>query len=261
MNDTFDRFVDRARAVLEKDPRFVGLAIAGSWVFGEVDEFSDLDLIIVTQNDPSIDDAAVRNGVAESIGDLVSSFSGEHVGEPKLLICLYQEAQLIHVDLKFATQADFAKRTYDPRIAWQRGSILSDILSNTALMPMAPDVQWIEDRVWTWVHYGAMRLGREELFDLVGLIGFLRERVLGPLALHLGGFPPHGVRKIERYLPDFARRLQTTVPGYNAQSCYSALLASIEIYRDLRSKFSGLVVNERAEAASMLYLDQVAGLR
>ena len=70
----------------------------------------------------------------------------------------------------------------------------------------------------------------------MGFLGFIREQVLGPLALHDGGFLPFGVRKIEKYLPDFSYRLQKTVPDYEVNSCYLAVLASIEIYRELRAK-------------------------
>ena len=41
-----------------------------------------------------------RRTIAESCGGLLAAFTGEHVGEPRLLICLYGPP-LAHVNLKF----------------------------------------------------------------------------------------------------------------------------------------------------------------
>ncbi|MDJ0792748.1 MAG: aminoglycoside 6-adenylyltransferase [Woeseiaceae bacterium] len=258
MNHEFERFVGRTTGVLEKDSRFVGLAIAGSWASNEIDEFSDLDLVLCCANGEIPGLAGMRD-VAASLGSLISSFSGEHVGEPTLLICLFDEGRMIHVDLKFESLEGLCNRPYDPVVVWERDSVVSDHLASFDANPIAPDPQWIEDRFWTWVHYAALRLGRAELFELVGFLGFIREQVLGPLALHAGGFPPFGVRKIEKYLPDFSHRLQKTVPEYDANRCYIAILASIDIYRELRAKVpGGVIVNEQAETASICYLKEVA---
>ncbi len=258
MNHEFERFVSRTTGVLENDSRFVGLAIAGSWANNEVDEFSDLDLVLCCANGELPDLTGMRE-VAASLGSLISSFSGEHVGEPTLLICLFDEGRVIHVDLKFESLEGMQNRPYDPVVIWERESALSDRLASSDAKPIAPNLQWIEDRFWTWVHYAALRLGRAELFDLVGFLGFIREQVLGPLALHAEGFPPFGVRKIERHLPDFSRRLQETIPQYDVKSCYVAILASIDIYRELRAqRLDGVAVNEHAEMASVCYLKEVA---
>ena len=43
---------------------------------------------------------AQRKVLAGTLGHLLHAFTGEHVGEPRLLICLYGP-ELLHVDLKF----------------------------------------------------------------------------------------------------------------------------------------------------------------
>ena len=42
------QFAEQAAQILKDDPIVIGLAVAGSWLTNELDEFSDLDLIIVT---------------------------------------------------------------------------------------------------------------------------------------------------------------------------------------------------------------------
>jgi len=257
LKEVFEQFIGRTIEELKTDSRFIGLAIAGSWVRDEIDEFSDLDLVIACESD-TVPDIREMQSFASKLGMIVSSFSGEHVGEPSLLICLYGDP-LVHVDLKFSTSAELMKRPYDPAVVWERGTAVSDIIAEVQATHPAPNAQWIEDRFWTWIHYGALRIGRGELFDLVGFLSFLREQVLGPIALHAAGFPPFGARKIEQYIPEFALRLEKTIPTYDLLSCYSALLTTVEIYRDLRDDLQESVVpNTNAESESMQFLNRIA---
>ena len=88
------------------------MAAAGSLITGEFDEFSDLDLIVVTKQKIT-DNQANRLAYAEKFGDLLNSFTGEHVGEPGVLICLYDDL-LLPVDLKFVTLEEFKIRIETP---------------------------------------------------------------------------------------------------------------------------------------------------
>jgi predicted nucleotidyltransferase len=42
-------FADNAKTILEPDDNVIGLAVEGSWLTNEIDEYSDLDLILVTR--------------------------------------------------------------------------------------------------------------------------------------------------------------------------------------------------------------------
>ena len=48
-------FANRAKQILEKDKAVIGLAVGGSWLTDEIDEFSDLDLILVPKEKVSDD--------------------------------------------------------------------------------------------------------------------------------------------------------------------------------------------------------------
>ena len=199
MKKVFQGFVERAVHLLSSDSRFCGLAIAGSWLTNEIDEFSDLDLVVVVNDaDWPIGD---RFEIVRGLGSHIASFTGEHVGEPRVLICMFRDP-LIHVDLKFVTLSDFRDRIENPWIAWEVGEKLSKILRETSLHELKPDPQWLEDRIWTWVHYGAGKIARGEIFEAIGFLSFLREKVLGPLGLWVYEKPIRGVRRIEQYLPE-----------------------------------------------------------
>lgn len=248
---THQSFISSALPRLMADQRLVGVAAAGSWAEDSMDEFSDLDLIIAVESKHLAQVMSERQSIAASLGKLLASFTGEHVGEPRLLICLY-DSPLLHVDLKFMSIADIEKRVDEPVVLWERDNRLSQsFASNIGVYPL-PDEQWIEDRFWIWIHYGTGKIARGELFEALDFIAYLRGAVLGPLGLLRTGCKPSGVRRIEQLAPALAEDLRGTVALYEPESCYSALERCTEIYRSLRS--ATVTRSECAEEAAVEYL-------
>jgi hypothetical protein len=198
--------------------------------------------------------------IAASLGTLLECFTGEHVGEPRLLICLYDEP-LLHVDLKFVALPDLAQRVEDPHILWQQGSLVSDVLqATTAHYPSVPSLQWIEDRFWIWVHYAATKLGRGELLEVVSFLDYLRTNVLGPLLSYQHRLPIRGVRKLEQKLPAHAlASLHATVATAERASCAYALEQAIAAYRALRQTLQtpSFVTKKLIEERTVAYLAEV----
>lgn len=251
-------FIARALPILSADSRITGLAAAGSFLTGQMDEFSDLDLIVVTEPEHQAEVLRKRHEIAEKLGTLLAAFTGEHVGEPRLLITLYDNP-LLHVDLKFVSLSDVHVRVEEPAILWEReGRVTAAISQGKGQYPQ-PDLQWIEDRFWIWMHYGAQKLGRGEIFEAIDMINYLRSGVLAPLALQRAGARPQGARRIESCDPAFARALQKTVPAYDGLACLHALTACIDLYRGLRSPHSELACNGAVEEAVIAYIDEIAG--
>ncbi|MGK5683637.1 hypothetical protein [Actinoplanes sp. URMC 104] len=246
----------RVRNAISADDRFLGLAAGGSLRAGTLDAYSDLDFIVVVKDDEHAAVMAGMHEVAASCGTLLAAFTGEHVGEPRLLICLFDDP-LLHVDLKFLRLDELGRRTEDPVVLWERGSAVSDMLRRTSATPPSPDAQGIEDRFWVWVHYAATKLGRGELFEALGFLGFLRENVLGPLHSASRGQEPRGVRRLEDLAPGFAAELRDTVAGHDARQCADAVWRCVELYRELRP--AGIVHRTAAERASTSYLAEVTG--
>jgi predicted nucleotidyltransferase len=246
--------VQRCRAT----PSLVGLAAGGSFAVGGLDEHSDLDLVVLVDPAAWPLDPADRQVLARGLGPLLAGFGGEHVGEPRLLICLYGPP-LIHVDLKFIRPDDLLPRVEDPVVLWERDGSVSRALARGQAEYPAPDRQWLEDRFWVWIHYGAARLARGELFETLDMLAFLRAHVLGPLALEAAGARPTGVRRMEVAAPEAASRLREVVATYDPADCARALRAATSLYRDLRAGRSApdLVQRDGAEAAALEYLAEV----
>jgi len=250
------KFLQRLIELLSEDTRIVGVAAGGSYLTNSMDEFSDLDLIIAVEPREYLDVMADRQTIAASLGHLVAAFTGEHVNEPRLLICLYDEP-LLHVDLKFVCLEDVVKRVEDPAILWEREGRFTRTLKQGKPEYPNPSPQWIEERFWIWVHYVSTKIGRGELFEAIESLSFLRVNVLGPLALYQAGCRPAGVRKIETAVPKFAKELCRTIAKYEAADCLRALRASVELYRSLRSRVRSLKTEGEPERVAMEYLSKM----
>ncbi|MYC87054.1 MAG: oxalate:formate antiporter [Gemmatimonadales bacterium] len=228
-------FLERALAAIPGVEGIVGLAAGGSFIAGEMDEFSDLDLVLAAEPAvwPEILDR--RQAVAAELdSSFLAGFTGEHVGEPRLLVCLYGPP-LLHVDLKFASLDDVHERIEDPVILWEADGCLSAAFARAAPRYPSADPDWIEARFWIWAHYVADKIERGEIFEALDGLTLLRAAVLGPLAFLGAGIEATGVRRIEDRLPAFARDLERTIGGVDTAACVAALEAAIELYTELRA--------------------------
>lgn len=253
-----EEFANRAKRILELDDNVIGLAVAGSWLTNEIDEFSDLDLILVTQQKVSGDKNLMLD-YAKKLGDFLSGFTGEHVGEPRVLICLYNNP-LLHVDLKFLTLDEFHSRIETPTLLIDRNRQLENAIANSQAKFPYPDYQWIEDRFWTWVHYALLKIGRGEYLEAFDFFGFLRMVVFGPLLHIKNDNLPRGVRKVETELEDEdLNKLKQTIPNYNRQSLLDSLKSAVSLYRQLRtSLFDDKVLLQKAtEQKVMIYFEDI----
>ncbi|MDR6485651.1 putative nucleotidyltransferase [Chryseobacterium vietnamense] len=251
-------FANRAKEILEPDDNVIGLAVAGSWLTDEIDEFSDLDLILVTQQKIS-HDKNLMLGYAKKLGDFLSGFTGEHVGEPRLLICLYDNP-LLHVDIKFLTLEEFQSRIETPVLLIDKGGKLANIIHHTEARFPYPDYQWIEDRFWTWIHYALLKTGRGEYFEAYDFMGFLRMVVFGPLLHIKNGNLPRGVRKVETALKTSdLEKLKLTITDYNRQSLLESLRNAVSLYRHLRAELFDSKVNlqKNTEEKVMRYFEEI----
>jgi len=251
-------FANNAKTILEPDDNVIGLAVAGSWLTNEMDEFSDLDLILVTKENISGDKAAML-AYAKKLGDLLSGFAGEHVGEPRVLICLYDNP-LLHVDIKFLTLDECDKRIETPVLLLDKDGQLENVINNSIAKFPYPDLQWIEDRFWTWVHYMLTKIGRGEYFEALDAFGLLRMHIFGPLLHVQNGSLPRGVRKVETELvAEDLEDLKRTLPVYERRSLLDSLRNSVSLYRKLRSVlFNDKVqLQQKAEQRVMLYFDEI----
>ncbi len=117
--DLHRSFAEQLKLKLQSDSRIHSLLAGGSFIHGGFDQYSDLDFVVVI--DPLYYDEimAQRMAFAGTLGHLLHAFTGEHVGEPRLLICLFGP-ELLHVDLKFITLDMLTQRVEEPAVLFTR---------------------------------------------------------------------------------------------------------------------------------------------
>ncbi len=251
-------FAIKAKQILADDPTVIGLAVGGSWLTDEIDEFSDLDLIIVTRNKVSESKAKMLEYAAR-LGNFLSGFTGEHVGEPRVLICLYDNP-LLHVDLKFLTLEELKFRVETPTILLDTDEKIATALQTSDHDFPFPDYQWIEDRFWTWIHYALLKIGRGEYLEAFDFLSFLRMVVFGPLLHIQNNNLPRGVRKVETDLSfeDFAQ-LKETIPTYDRESLLESLKNGVKLYINLRKSLfnNQILLQTRTEETVMDFFKSI----
>lgn len=251
------QFAERARQVLEPDNSVTGLAVMGSWLTTQMDEFSDLDLILVTKERVS-DDKNKMLDYARRIGKLLSGFTAEHVGEPRLLVCLYDDP-LLHVDIKFLTLNEFHGRMHEPVLLIDKDDQLRSALKDTTVSSSSLHYQWVEDRFWIWIHYVLQKIGRGEYMEAFDSFSDLRRMVLGPLFQMKNNRRPRGVRKVEKELnKEDLEKLMSTLPSYSKNGLLQALKNTIGHYIDLRALVHEQVsLQKEAEQKVMEYFKRI----
>lgn len=229
-----------------KDPRVLAVLAGGSVATGTSDEYSDLDLVLVCTDEGQPECLAEAKEFAARVGPLLSSFTGEHVGEPRLLIALYGPP-LVHVDLKFVTPDGLRTRVEDGVVLWQRNDTVDLVRADSEASWPQVDPQWIEDRFWVWAHYTTVKIARGELFEAIDALGMLRGAAIAPLATLGRTQRPAGVRRLETLAPELVPQLRETVATADADDCLRALRAAVDVYRKVRDD-SGVQVVRRTAA-------------
>ena len=232
LSDLQAGMLDRVVTTVQHDERFEALLGSGSLAYGGFDEHSDFDFVVVVRAGDHAQVMRERHRFAAGLGCLLAAFTGEHVGEPRLLICLFGPP-LIHVDLKFITLPDLSGLSERPVVLWARNS--GEIKQRVAAMTIRPrrrDAQWYEDRAWVWLHYAATKLLRGEHFEAIGALDFFRDQVLGAMLQRNAGRSARGVRRVEE-VEGALDVLAPTLPGPDRSSITEAIRRSATLYAEL----------------------------
>lgn len=244
-----EKFIDTLKQILGSTSWYAGLAALGSFAYGDSDEFSDLDLVIVYQSKSFVPSEAACRVIAERCGHLIASYGGNHIGKPSLLVCLYVNP-LRRVDLTFC---DFAKYVDDqvqkPRIIDDPDDKLAAAADQIKGEYPPVDPQHIEDRFWVWIINCTQKVRRGDVFEAANYITSIRKNALLPL-IHLdAGTIPRGYRALHNLAPDLERKLHSTHPSaLNKTELFRSLRAMAAFYLTLRDRTASVRVSERSEA-------------
>ena len=208
----------------------LGMAITGSFVEGHPDEFSDLDLRVVLGDGAFRRFFSERGRFLERCGDPVAAFTGEHVGEPNLVITLFDD--LVHVDFLFAEIGEMPERNDGRavRVLWERDPRVGDAFGPPYAPDPRADLAWLEDRVWTWACYTQSKILRGELYEALSALSWMREWVLFRVLAVRSSIRVRGARFAEDLVGEHGRRIASTVARPDPGSAMDALRTTVDLY-------------------------------
>lgn len=254
------RFLTPFLDSIEQDNRIIGVAAIGSLGFGDIDEYSDLDLIVVCEEAHRDDLKKNADAFAKQFGPLLSCYRGDHVGEPRLLVCFFGEP-LLHVDFTFMTLDEFAvDRVQVPAILLDRDGKIETACSQVEVDFRKPNRQDIETKFWVWIFNATNKLARGDLFSALSYLGRIRKSALVPIIQENAGVTPRGFRTLQTDAPKWFERLTQTHPKeFSQQKVARGLREVIEIYRDIRTggNSSNIIFNTEAEKAACDFLESI----
>ena len=235
------------------------MAIAGSFVDGTPDEYSDLDLRVVVRDGALERVFARRAEVASNSGPLIAAFTGEHVGEPQLLITLYED--LVHVDFLFVALAEAAERNLgrQVQVLWERTPEVSAALSHPYVADPIADLNYVEARIWTWTWYIQSKILRGELWEAVSALNFVRDVALFRLLALEHGVRFRGARHVQELLGEHAATFAQTQAVVEQSALLKALRATVRLYLELADPMlarHGVPPNTDARKIVMRALDR-----
>jgi predicted nucleotidyltransferase len=232
------RFLKSAARMLMSDDSVLGVAVGGSWLgpsatseVGDLDAYSDLDVYVVVR-EKSLD----RSAQLDLAKKLAPHFL-VHRRTPNYLSALYRNP-ILRVDLRFVTVMEMSIRWEDPEVLWERGDVITSVLSATPPDPLQnrsaqPDLTWLQSNFWIGLLNCTNRLCRGELLQVISDIDWMRWTIIGPLVAILHGVPCRGTRLIEFRFPEVKSLMGGTVAGYGGSECWRALKALLESYEQL----------------------------
>lgn len=84
--ETHKQLLMKIISSFSQDPRIVGIGASGSFISNSMDKYSDLDLVVAINPDDYENLMLERFHLVDQIPGKVAAFTGEHVGEPRLVI-------------------------------------------------------------------------------------------------------------------------------------------------------------------------------
>jgi predicted nucleotidyltransferase len=199
------------------------IAVGGSVERGQVDRWSDLDLLVIATNPDEL--AVLRPAVHRHLRqryEVVASFDAAHLGLDCLdSTFLVVAGTVVKIDVAYWA-AGWGPApvggviVHDgPGAGYQRGAPLDEVLRAPADLP-------------GWTCHIRKILGRGELFESAHCLNEMRRRFLAPLLLELRGAPQVNYRRIESRLPGSdLELLGATLPGELSRPAIDAALSAL----------------------------------
>lgn len=206
------------------------LLVTGSLVAGDVDQYSDLDLIAVSES-PSACEVAIRAAI-EASGNLIAFFTTSHLTTHQSSIYYVAvERSIVKLDIVYKDSSKPCEIPATSEIVSGDPDGLVRATFHTDAGPPESDLELIATKFAAWLWFSYARAARGEFFAAARSIDFSRENALLPLMLHRLGLPQDGHRKLENRLP--GPLLQQLVMTYPSELNFDSIFDALAVMRSI----------------------------
>ncbi|MGL4589174.1 MAG: hypothetical protein ACRCUP_02960 [Mycoplasmatales bacterium] len=223
------------------------LAITGSGYELKFDQFADLDLVIGYENTIN------KQEVLALMGDLIGCFTGYHVGEPRLEICLFKvSGDLLQVDAKFVELTDFKNQRDKIKLLFDKTKQVDQkIINQKTCEVQTIDWNFVNQKFYKWIHFGIVKLARGEIHEAISCLNMIWSEIIANYYYIERGILPRGMRRIEQIQPELAVKLSEIMPSYELEAVYDSYLKTLELYEEYCLK-SNVDTRLQAEVVSFV---------
>jgi hypothetical protein len=247
--------VKKAESLIRTDNRFIGMALGGSWINKQLDEFSDLDIYLI-MSDHAVLSIDEKKEILCQYGELLCFYN--NANDDNVTVSLFKiEEQLLHVDCKWIYLSGLRKRVENPDIIFEKDGLLSKYMRDFPNEGYEqPNLELSEMRFWTWMHYIFSKIGRGEIIEACSYLCEVRIYCLGPMILYKNKMTARRLRHAEQLPTEELLELKTTFPAEcRAESCFNAAMNTIALYSKTRDALASadFKTNFCAEKACLEY--------
>jgi len=220
---------------LRADRSVLGVYLSGSFATGKPDRYSDLDFYLLVRTGERERVKREHANLRSEVGELISEFPATHLGDPNQVIALYRATYPVHVDYLYRTTDEVVPNINDREVvilwdssgeltAWKRKCFAV----RDAGGPRPDELQYFEDRFWTWCIYADSKIRRGELWEARDMIEYLRNRVIVALMTCSSSLPFEGNRRIEsKFAKGAVLALKSTLQTSHSREGYAKALEGI----------------------------------
>jgi hypothetical protein len=179
------------------------------------------------------------------------------------MIVLYKSDIPIHVDYNYKDLSEIKERVRDKDaiILLDRSGELAKVKEFWKTLPVKThlskdELQYFEDRFWTWCWYGYAKIARGELWEARFVIEYLRINVLLVLTYASEGLFNEGSRRLEnKFKKENLELLKKTIPKDHDKNSYREAL--VQIMSAYVNMFDSLENSDAVKKANREYFLQV----
>jgi predicted nucleotidyltransferase len=241
-----EQILARCQAHLVTDSRVLGLCVFGSLAIGHTDEFSDIDLGILVEQD-QLDTILADRDLIRGVAPLL--ISGPALADDDCVFALHDvDGRLVKVDYNyFSDNRPPPWLSSESRVLFDHSSTLAELIALPGVQQQPASIP--SDAFWVEMWSAARMVRRGELFEACDILNHLRDPVLTRLLSQVHGVPFQNYRRLEELYPtEIVERLRHTFARPDQGDLENAIAQLAALYLDTL-RMTGEGVSQEVETA------------